>query len=411
MKIAGLLIMFFAVCTACYAFPMDSTVVCEPNADGAGNSLWIMSHTQLEAPYLDGTPDSYLPWGKSTDEFLVGDVQGDGFDDVVFVHEGESSGWCEWAAAHTADSNGGVGVLSSTKFSGANCGEWYNKAALFLKDVNGDGRKDIVYVGLFGTFPGTFGWFAGHSDANGVSFATGSFAAFGGPYYHCFFPLMGDFNGDKRADMCVIYQLQPTDDYLWIVGPSNAGGLWQSANYIYSPFGIAGDIPLVGDIDGDGRDDRIVIRDGGNGNASWIVAYSDPNGQIDSTRPYGYGAVGLVTDELLLADINGDGKKDIGIFRDGYWAFGFTSETGAPAITFDVQQVYGQAGDIPLVGQFDILAADLNNDKCVTFKDFALLAGSWLQTGTGLPGDLDFNNTVDFTDLRYFVNQWLLCSH
>ncbi|MGB7582034.1 MAG: hypothetical protein WBL85_06260 [Sedimentisphaerales bacterium] len=43
----------------------------------------------------------------------------------------------------------------------------------------------------------------------------------------------------------------------------------------------------------------------------------------------------------------------------------------------------------------------------VDFPDFAIFAQYWLETGVGLPADLDGNGIVNLDDLKLFVNEWL----
>ena len=43
----------------------------------------------------------------------------------------------------------------------------------------------------------------------------------------------------------------------------------------------------------------------------------------------------------------------------------------------------------------------------VAFDDFARLAEQWRDSGTGLAGDLDGDNDVDFSDLGWFADFWL----
>lgn len=45
----------------------------------------------------------------------------------------------------------------------------------------------------------------------------------------------------------------------------------------------------------------------------------------------------------------------------------------------------------------------------VEFDDFARLSELWLHTGSGLAGDLDGDNDVDFDDLKEFTGYWLGC--
>jgi hypothetical protein len=74
-------------------------------------------------------------------------------------------------------------------------------------------------------------------------------------------------------------------------------------------FGQAGDIPVVGDFNGDGIDDIGVYRNG-----KWIV---DTNGnhQIDATdKVFELGGAG---DKPVVGDWNDDGVDDPGVYHPG----------------------------------------------------------------------------------------------
>jgi len=62
-------------------------------------------------------------------------------------------------------------------------------------------------------------------------------------------------------------------------------------------------------------------------------------------------------------------------------------------------------------GQYEVLGGFWpGGPLCfVNFADFAAFAQYWLQSGAGLPADLDGNGIVDFGDLELFVYNWL-CS-
>ena len=50
---------------------------------------------------------------------------------------------------------------------------------------------------------------------------------------------------------------------------------------------------------------------------------------------------------------------------------------------------------------------NLNNDQFVNFKDFAILAVNWLESGDELGGDLNESETVDIDDLAILAYYWL----
>ena len=50
---------------------------------------------------------------------------------------------------------------------------------------------------------------------------------------------------------------------------------------------------------------------------------------------------------------------------------------------------------------------DLDSDGIIAFEDFTKLAENWLLSGTGLIGDFDSSNSVDYNDLKIFADCWL----
>ena len=120
-------------------------------------------------------------------------------------------------------------------------------------------------------------------------------------------------------------------------------------NFVY---GTAGDIPVVGDFNGDGSGDYGVFRNG-----QWFI---DTTGDQKTNICFGYGTAG---DVPVVGDFNQDGEDDYGVFRDGHW-YVDTNRDHRTDITFR----YGKAGDTPVVG-------DINQDEkddTAVFKD-----GQW----------------------------------
>jgi hypothetical protein len=136
-------------------------------------------------------------------------------------------------------------------------------------------------------------------------------------------PLVGDFNKDGKSDIAIF------NNGKWYV--DTIGGHVADLVFVY---GNAGDVPLVGDFNKDGTDDIAIFRGG-----LWCV---DTTGDHVSDMVFRYGIAG---DVPLVGDINKDGRDDLAVFRNGIWCF----DTNMDQIA-DLKFSYGIAGDVPLVG-------------------------------------------------------------
>jgi hypothetical protein len=186
--------------------------------------------------------------------------------------------------------------------------------------------------------------------------------------------LLGDFNGDRRDDVCVYRQGSFRCD-LDHNGVPEAGVAFG---------GLRGDVPLLGDVNGDGREDACLRR--------------GRRFSCDTARNGGTGEVqiilGLKTDLALMGDIDGDGDDDPCLFRRDR----FLCDTAHDGNRAEVTVVFGLPGDVPLLGDAD---GDGDEDPCV-FRGDRFLCDTAHDGGTaeveilfGEPGAIPLLGNVD----------------
>jgi hypothetical protein len=119
--------------------------------------------------------------------------------------------------------------------------------------------------------------------------------------------VIGDWDGDGKDDVAVLRQ---GDDAP--CGPGHLVFYWRPSgtpgtNFLYGCWGVDTDAPYAGDFDGDGRMDMGVIRRPGGQNTIYIRRSSDGNFEGIS-----WGNLG---DTYFPCDYDGDGKNDICLVR------------------------------------------------------------------------------------------------
>ncbi len=170
------------------------------------------------------------------------------------------------------------------------------------------------------------------------------------------------------------------DDFVHIhdvIGPDSVTrGGWALTNAQRPPladpvevaFGQPGDIPIVGDWDGDGDDTVGVYRNG-----TWILARRNraPKGEPIPVRTLQFGEPG---DVPVVGDWDGDGDDTVGVYRDGLWILSDTLASD-PRQTLELR--LGDPGDTPVVGDWD----GVGGDTVGVFRD-----GRWTLTNASYAG-------------------------
>jgi uncharacterized protein (DUF2141 family) len=148
-------------------------------------------------------------------------------------------------------------------------------------------------------------------------------------------PLGGDWNGDGGTGMGVFragtWYLDASGDGQWGAGDATAS------------FGMTGDIPAAANWTAGGGTEIAVFRAG-----KWYV-------DVDDSRSWNLGdqvyAFGLPGDIPVPADWNGDGLAEMAVFRGGKW---YVDSNGSRS--WDAgDQIYsfGLSGDLPVVGDWN----------------------------------------------------------
>ncbi|MCF2147559.1 S8 family serine peptidase [Desmonostoc muscorum LEGE 12446] len=233
-------------------------------------------------------------------KWLAGDFNGDGEDDLANVFNDNGLGSID---VHL--SNGGSFTIERW---GTGQGGFWNDQKWVVGDFNGDGLDDLAKV------------FNDNNQAsidvhlsNGSSFTMQRWATKQGGFWNAQKWLAGDFNGDGRDDFANVFNdngLGSIDVYLsnngsftigrWATGQ---GGFWNEQKWV------------VGDFNGDGLDEVAKVFNDKN-QASIDVHVS--NGSSFTMKRWATGQGGFWNaQKWLVGDLNGDGKDDLtNVFND-----------------------------------------------------------------------------------------------
>lgn len=263
---------------------------------------------------------SGVQWGFGTDTPVPGDYDGDGKTDLAVYRRGPSSdvyGNINDNAWHIRRSSDNTFLTRQYGKSGA-----YVWDVPVPADYDGDGKTDLGLYELSDGIGGA-GDFKVWQSSDGARYERRW-----GSNIDRIVPR--DYDGDGKADLATV-RIEPRFSSngiaIWQILQSSDGATRQVQ------FGLATDVTVPRDYDGDGKADIAVYRPS---NGTWYRLNSS-DGSFFATQ------FGLSTDIPVPADYDGDGKIDIAIFRpsNGTWYLQ-QSKDGFAAY------VFGLPDDVPV---------------------------------------------------------------
>lgn len=356
---------------------------------GAALALALLFCATADAAPFGFAPPVTTPTYGEAESVAIGDVSGDGRDDLVVVTNAYfANTWSNHVLIYPQQADGTLAQPYAVQYTTT----YGNARGLVLADIDADGVLDIVagYGGGLALLrrDGTGGFSLRNVvtnrggdvlasldvDRNGVADIVG--LSHSGPatiYYSDGFGGIanqqtlatqvggfndletGDLNGDGVDDLAVMSGQMYAIPNLTVHRHDGAAGWLAPQSYFVgtseSTSGLA-----VGDFNDDGRDDAVLSR--ARNSPTWLWHYrQDANGQLQVMPNI---ASYQIPDTIEAVDLDRDGRDDLAVLHSGWLRFGFYLQDASglgseQLVTIPYQSHYNQQG---------LAFGDLNGDGC-----------------------------------------------
>jgi hypothetical protein len=239
------------------------------------------------------------------DRSFVGDVNGDGKDELVLINTSYSDGAIRVVNLLTG------GTLKQYNHSGYS--GWMDETdKMFLEDVNGDGKKDLVLVNTSYSSGAILA-----IDLNtGSNLVFHSHPGYGGMMDATDRMFMGDVNGDGNSDL-ILVNTDYSGTAIIVKNIMTAGNISWINHSTFSGWMDASDRMFLGDVNGDNKEDLVMVNTSYSSGAIRVLNLLNGT-TIKSYSHPGYSGWMDATDRMFLGDVNADDKEDLVMVNTSY---------------------------------------------------------------------------------------------
>jgi flagellin len=328
----------------------DAMAVGDLNGDGFND---VVSGEYLGGGYAslsvrlgrgDGTfytAQSYSAPNNEVGAISIGDINGDGAADIVIAGDFYDTGYATHATLGGVFFGSGNGTFANAKSFSLSGSETFTDIA--IADLDGDGKDEFLVTSLSGNVSV---WSGG---ANGTPTLNATYASESGASNGV---TLGDLNGDGILDLVTAGRTGGGTGLVNVRLGTGRGTFGSATSYASATI-FSNDVAL-GDLNNDGILDLVTGGQGGGGKVT--VSLGLGNGTFGTTISYAMNTVS--TSNISISDLNGDGILDIASGGNNGGSASMAVILGTGNGTFGTATSYSVTGSV----LSDLKVADMNND-------------------------------------------------